>query len=63
MTDLWDTWVVKKIDKCGIELAWWSKKSFGSVKRELQQKKESFIEGRERLATYRGLKKDEISGG
>jgi len=34
----WDTRVLKKIDKCGIELSRWSKKSFGSVRSELIKK-------------------------
>ena len=37
--DLWDTKVLNKIDKCGRELSRWSKKCFGSVRRELEKKK------------------------
>ena len=39
--DLWDTKVLNKIDKCGRELSRWSKKCFGSVRRELEKKNES----------------------
>ena len=41
VTDPWDTRVVKKIDRCGIALTRWSKQTFGSVKRELQQKRKA----------------------
>ena len=37
--DLWDTKVLNKIDQCGRELSRWSKKCFGSVRRELEKKK------------------------
>ncbi|XP_075633992.1 uncharacterized protein LOC142606558 [Castanea sativa] len=36
--DSWDTKVLNKVDKCGKELARWSKKCFGSVRRELDKK-------------------------
>lgn len=37
--DPWDTRVIKKIEKCGKELSWWSKKCFGNVPKELEKKK------------------------
>ena len=39
VVDPWDTRVLSKIDKCGRELTQWSKKCFGSVKRELENKR------------------------
>ena len=39
MVDPWDTRVLNKIDKCGRELTRWSKKFFGSVRRELENKR------------------------
>ena len=38
VVDLWDTRVLNKIDKCGRQLTRWSKKCFGSVRRELENK-------------------------
>lgn len=43
-TDPWDTRVIKKIEKCGKELSWWSKKCFGNVPKELDKKNKA-IEG------------------
>lgn len=37
--DPWETRVLKKVEKCGHELAWWTKKSFGNVKHELEKKR------------------------
>lgn len=37
--DPWETRVLQKVEKCGHELAWWTKKSFGNVKHELEKKK------------------------
>lgn len=34
--------VMKKIAKCGTELTQWSRRNFGSVRRELAEKKKSF---------------------
>ena len=39
VVDPWDTRVLNKIDKCGRELTRWSKKCFGSVRRELENKR------------------------
>ena len=39
VVDSWDTKVLNKIDKCGRELTRWSKKCFGSVRRELENKR------------------------
>ena len=30
--------LLKKIDKCGLELTWWSKRNFGSLCKELERK-------------------------
>ena len=38
-TNPWDTRVIKKIYECGNELSQWSKKCFGSVRKELEKKK------------------------
>ena len=38
VVDSWDTRVLNKIDKCGRQLTRWSKKCFGSVRRELENK-------------------------
>ena len=35
----WDTRVLKKNDRCGQELTRWSRRSFGSVRKELERKK------------------------
>ena len=32
----WDTCVLRKIESCGAALSKWSKKSFGSVKKQLE---------------------------
>lgn len=42
--DSWDTKVLKKIDKCGHELSWWSKKCFGNVRRDLDKKRKELQE-------------------
>lgn len=39
VVDPWDTRVINKIDKSGRELSRWSKKCFGSVRWELEKKK------------------------
>ena len=39
VVDPWDTRVLNKIDKCGRELRRWSKKCFGSIRRELENKR------------------------
>lgn len=46
--DLWETRVLKKVEKCGHELAWWTKKSFGNVKHELEKKESSCNKPKER---------------
>ena len=47
-TNPWDTRVIKKIKKkiyeCGNELSQWSKKCFGSVRKELEKKKLKVVE-------------------
>lgn len=35
-TKSWDTHILRKIKKCGAALSWWSKKSFGSIKKQLE---------------------------
>ena len=35
--------VIKKIEKCGVELKKWSMKSFGSIRRELELKKKEIV--------------------
>nr|POE45921.1 hypothetical protein CFP56_44179 [Quercus suber] len=32
----WDTRVLRKIETCGVALSWWSKKSFGNIKKQLE---------------------------
>ena len=48
ITDPWETRVLTKIDKCGQELARWSRKSFGNVKHELEKKKKKQLQQAER---------------
>ena len=38
------TKVIKKIEKCGVELKKWSLKSFGSVRKELERKKKEIVQ-------------------
>ena len=35
-TKSWDTHILRKIEKCGAALSGWSKKSFGSIKKQLE---------------------------
>ena len=35
--------VIKKIERCGVELKKWSMKSFGSIRRELELKKKEIV--------------------
>ena len=35
--------VIKKIERCGVELKKWSMKSFGSIQRELELKKKEIV--------------------
>nr|POF19727.1 hypothetical protein CFP56_30617 [Quercus suber] len=35
-TATWDTRVLRKLESCGVALTKWSKKSFGSVKKQLE---------------------------
>ena len=38
------TKLIKKIERCGIELKKWSVRSFGSVRKELDQKKKEIVQ-------------------
>ena len=40
--------MLKKIDRCGQELTRWSRKSFGSVRKELEKKKRQLKEAEQR---------------
>lgn len=37
--DYSDSWVVRKIEKCGKELTRWCRENFGNVRRELETKR------------------------
>ena len=45
--------VMKKVDKCGFELTFWSCKHFGNVRRELKEKKK-LLEKAEQVAVHTG---------
>lgn len=53
VVDPWDTRVLNKIDKCGRELTRWSKKCFGSVRRELENKRKQLTQA-EKVAARTG---------
>ena len=41
-----DSKVIKKIDKCGVALSQWSKKNFGSVRNDLEQKRKELCKAK-----------------
>ena len=53
VVDPWDTRVLKKIDNCGRELSRWSKKCFGSVRRELDKKRKQLQQAEKEAARTR----------
>nr|XP_023913512.1 uncharacterized protein LOC112025077 [Quercus suber] len=57
--ETWDTKVIKKIDKCLIELTRWSKQHFGSVRKELEKKKKRTPGGRKEGTLNWGFKAHE----
>ena len=51
-TDPWASRVIKKIDKCGKELTRSSKRCFGSVRKELEKRKQ--LKGAKQMAIRTG---------
>ena len=54
------TKVIKKIERCGIELKKWSMKNFGSVRKELELKKEIGKAEREAMRTGQNFRVREL---
>ena len=53
--------VIKKIEKCGVELKKWSLKSFGSVRKELEKRKKEIVQAeREAMRTGQNFRVREL---
>ena len=40
--------ILKKVDRCGLELTKWSKHCFGSVRKELEKKRKQLVHSEKR---------------